>query len=146
MWKLYLSSNLGIAIKSSIERLIKSFEIEDRYDIYVGEVNYLDYEKDLFNYGNVFCYFFNKRKSFDHEKEIRALVSHAIENPKRKANEPYDGFGVNIKIDINKLIEKIYVAPFSPEWYFDLIKSVLKRYDIQFDIVQSSLNDEPLFW
>ena len=92
MWKLYLSSNLGIAIKSSIERLIKSFEIEDRYDIYVGEVNYLDYEKDLFNYGNVFCYFFNKRKSFDHEKEIRALVSHAIENPKRKVNEAYDVF------------------------------------------------------
>ena len=146
MWKLYSYSNLGIAIKSSVGRLIKSFTIEERYDIYIGEVNYLDYEKDFFNYGNIFCYFFNKRKSFEHEKEIRALVSHAIKNPKRKANESYDGFGVNIKVDLNELIENIYVSPFSPLWYHDLVISVLKRYNTKFDVLQSSLNNEPLFW
>lgn len=146
MWKLYSHSNLGIAIKSTIEKLINSIQVEERYNIYIGEINYLDYENDSFNFGNVFHYFLNKRKSFEHEKELRALVSHAIENPKRKANEPYDEFGINIKVDINELIEDIYIAPFSPQWYFDLIQSVSKRYNFRFKILPSSLDSEPLFW
>ena len=146
MWKLYSNFNLGIAIKSSVGGLMKSFSIEERYDIYIGEVNYLDYEKDFFNYGNIFCYFCNKRESFECEKEIRAMVSHALENPERKANESYDGLGVNIKVDLNQLIENIYIAPFSPPWYFDLVKSVLKRYNTEFDVSPSSLDREPLFW
>lgn len=146
MWKLYSNSNLGIAIKSTVGSLIKSLSIEDRYDIIIGEVSYLDYEKDSFNYGNIICYFFNKRKSFECEKELRAMVSHAGENPKRKANESFDEFGVNVKVNLNQLIENIFVAPFSPLWYRDLVKSVLKRYNTEFDVLQSSLDSEPLFW
>jgi hypothetical protein len=146
MWKLYSKSNLGIAIKSNVGRLINSFSVEDVYDVFVGRINYLDYEKEYFNYGNIFCYFFNKRKSFECEKELRAMVSLAIENPKRKANESYDQFGINIKINLNELIENIFIAPFSPFWYRELIKSVLKRYNTGFNVLPSSLDNEPLFW
>ena len=146
MWKLYSRSNLGIAIKSSVGRLIDSFSNEDRYDVYIGKVDYLDYDKDLFNYGNIFCYFFNKRKSFECEKELRAMVSYGIENPKRKANEPYDGYGVNVKVELSQLIENILIAPFSPLWYRNLVESILKRYNTEFDVLPSSIDNEPLFW
>ena len=74
------------------------------------------------------------------------MVSHAIENPKRKANESYDEFGVNVKVSLTLLIESILVAPFSPLWYRDLVKSILKKYNTNFDVQPSSLDNEPLFW
>ena len=36
--------------------------------------------------------------------------------------------GINIKIDLSLLIEKIYVYPNVPTWFYELIKSIMKRY------------------
>ena len=87
MWKLYSASNMGLAIQSSIKSFIKSINIEDRFDVYLGKIDYLNYEADIFDYGNLFRYFLIKRKSFEHEKEVRALVNLGISNPKYGANE-----------------------------------------------------------
>jgi len=72
MWKLYLKSNEGIAIRSTFRRLRDSLK-DTKPDVYIGKVNYIDYEKD--NIPKDFLSpFLHKRKSFDHEKELRAIV------------------------------------------------------------------------
>jgi len=73
MWKLYLKSNEGVSIQSTYANLRQSF-IDDE-NIYLGVVQYIDYEAEWIRTGNnMLAAFMHKRKSFEHEREIRALV------------------------------------------------------------------------
>lgn len=145
MWNLYSHLHLGIAIRTTVESLIKSINKEERFHVFIGKINYLDYEKDKFDYGNIFCYFLNKRKSFEHEKEVRAIVDLGIENPISKANELHYDEGLYIKVNVNQLIESIYLAPYSPDWFVELVDSIKIRYGYNFDVRKSMLSTKPLF-
>lgn len=72
MWKLYLKSNEGIAVQSSYNKL-RDCIIDDE-QVLVGMVKYLDYEAEHIDPGNILSAFVYKRKSFEHEREVRALV------------------------------------------------------------------------
>jgi hypothetical protein len=53
MWKLYVSHNEGIAIQTTFGRLVGSFQGDesDLFQVYVGKVEYLDYEMDRHDEG-----------------------------------------------------------------------------------------------
>lgn len=74
MWKLYSSSNEGISIQSTFERLTECFQKYTDHSIFIGKVEYIDYDKDWLPEGNLFYPFVHKRKSFEHEQEIRAVI------------------------------------------------------------------------
>lgn len=77
MWKLYSKNDDGIAIQSTYERLSESFN-KSTNDIYIGEVEYIDYDTWKPEDGsplNEFMRFIYKRKPFEHEKELRAVTS-----------------------------------------------------------------------
>ena len=101
---------------------------------------------------NDFIRFLHKRKSFQHEQELRAVISKFPKAPKTDENIPTMDItqetiehGVAINIDINTLIQKIYISPEAPSWHFDLIRGVTSKYGYNFDVVQSQLNENPLF-
>jgi hypothetical protein len=148
MWKLYLKSNEGISIRSTFSRLKECFK-DDKHDVYIGKVKYIDYEKDWLPEGNLFYPFVHKRKSFEHEQELRAVVN--VIPPAAIKNETFDlsmtsqDDGIAIKVDLDILIESIYVAPTSPPWLFDLVRSVSKQYKINKEITQSSLDEKPVY-
>jgi hypothetical protein len=48
--------------------------------------------------------------------------------------------GLYIKVDLDKLIESIYVAPGSPGWFVDLLKRMMKRYALNVPILFSELD------
>ena len=73
MWKLYLKSNEGIAIQSTYRKLRLSLIDEEK--VFLGVVKYIDYEKEWIDAGNLFSPFVHKRRSFEHEREVRALVT-----------------------------------------------------------------------
>jgi len=54
MWKVYLSSKEGIAIKTTIHKLKKSFENNTEDKIYIGAISYNDYDFNSIemNYNN----------------------------------------------------------------------------------------------
>lgn len=52
---------------------------------------------------------------------------------------------MQIKVDIETLIEKIHIAPNAPKWFTELVDNVIKRYGYKFEIIQSQLNNDPLF-
>ena len=143
MWKLYLKSDEGIAIQSTFNCLKKCI-IDDEETVYIGKVKYIDYETEFINAGNMLEPFVHKRKSFEHEKEIRALI---VKWP--TAKEGFDMTketikdGLLIKIDIEALIQKIYVAPNAPKWFSDLVKAVVNRYGYSFDVIHSQLDSAP---
>lgn len=142
MWKLYLKSNDGIAIQTTYTKLNESLK-DAKEDVYIGMVNYIDYESEWMPEGNVFYPFAHKRKSFAHENELRAITYRFPGSPKK----PVDPFeeGININLDIDKLIENIYIAPGSPAWVTQLIKSVAKKYEIRAPVINSRLAEEPVY-
>jgi len=78
MWKLYLSSGEGVAVRSSFNRLVGSFP---RYHqepnallIYAGLVSYVDYDTEIIPLNNAYWPFVHKRMSFQHENEVRAVL------------------------------------------------------------------------
>lgn len=144
MWDLYLKSNEGVAIQSTYSKLKKSLTDDEK--IYLGVVKYLDYDTEYINPGNVLSPFVHKRKSFEHEREVRAVSIRwpTGENGVDFTSETMD-VGVQIKADLEVLIEKIYVAPNAPIWFANLVQSAVNRYGYKFEVIHSKLNESPLF-
>jgi hypothetical protein len=141
MWELYLKSDEGVAVQSTYRKLRDSFIDDEK--VYVGVVRYIDYEKEWIDAGNLFGPYVHKRKSFEHEREVRALVA---QWPKRfDAEQETIGHGVKIRVDIERLMERIYVAPTAPSWFAELIQAVIQRYGYGFEVAQSQLNVEPVY-
>ncbi len=145
MWKLYLKSNEGIAIQSTFGRLKDCFK-QNTPDIYIGKVHYRDYLTEKIPGNNFFAPFLHKRKSFEHEKEVRALL---IEYTWTKDGLPNlskapSSDGIGVPVDLEKLVANIYVAPENPKWFFELVKSVTKRYGLSKPL-QSALDAKPLY-
>lgn len=136
MWSLYLKSNEGIAIQSTYQRFCRSFH-ETSIPVFIGKVRYIDYEIEAFNDpGNMFSAFLHKRKSFEHEHEVRAIVTHD--------KTPGD-YGQYVPTDLGILIEAIHIAPNAPAWFFQLVKVTLDRFDISVPVLQSDLVKKPLY-
>jgi len=53
--------------------------------------------------------------------------------------------GLSVQVDIKSLIEKIYVSPNAPDWYFELVQKIVFRYRLEVDVTQSSLSEQPIF-
>lgn len=151
MWKLYSDSNRAICIQSSYRVLKDLLPVNAT----VGKVHYLDYDKDLMPgqglLRSMVSPFFHKRKAFEHEREIRAVIRqmHPME-PNRKYS--YDEIQslphpmiVKIQVDLNQLIQQVLVAPTAPRWFNDLVGNVLKRYELSKEVFQSSLDGKPTF-
>ena len=110
MWRLYLDSNEGIAIKTNVKKLINSFvETEDKINI--SKVRYLNYEKDIWydaiqypikSY-NMFIPLIHKREEFKQEEEVRLI--HSIKNEFELDEfwnaQPFPN-GRNISINVRK--------------------------------------------
>jgi hypothetical protein len=90
-----------------------------------------------------------KRKSFEHERELRAVAFEVEE--RSQANvilkmDPLPGGGVAIPVDVEKLVEKVYVAPKTPGWFRDVVESALRQYGFSgIPVAQSKLYDAPLY-
>jgi hypothetical protein len=149
MWRLYLKSNEGIAIESTFNKLRQCFK-EKTPDIHIGMVQYIDYKNDIISKQNLFYPYLYKRKSFEHEKELRAVIIHIdfMQTPEGPLDISKPAFedGMNVSIaDLDLLINKIYLAPTSPEWQFDLVRSITNKYGLANKVFKSDLDSEPLF-
>lgn len=147
MWSLYLKTQEGIAIQSSYERLIESLSQYSDFGVYIGMVNYIDYELDAISLSHGLYPFIHKRKSFEHEKELRALIW-TIEHGKNASganNKFKDVDGLNVPVNLNALIERVFVAPTAPVWVRELIESIVKRFGLSASVVQSKLLESPFY-
>ena len=101
-----------------------------------------------------------KRKSFEYEKEIRALIylpdnslgeeqvlanesdnekgnsesRRRIFNPKHLTDK-----GKYVSTDLDVLIESIYVAPYAESWFKDVVESLLSKYQVNKKVIKSDL-------
>jgi hypothetical protein len=132
MWELYLNRGEGVAIQTTIGRLIEAFS-KTQENVYIGQVYYVDYEKDKFPWNNLFYLALHKRKSFEHE--VRAIVMDV------QVNIP----GKLIAVDLDILIDNIYIAPNAPVWIHALVTKMISKYGLNKKVVHSGLEQGPLY-
>jgi hypothetical protein len=124
MWDLYAKS--GIAIKTTFKKLKDSLDKGTPELIKFGLVEYTDFTSEWMAEDNLCPRFFLKRKSFEHEKELRAVLQLELEGPtvmvrdgKRYVEDVRDTSdpkqkterGRYVTADIHTLISEIYIAP-----------------------------------
>ena len=126
MWKMYAKSVDAVAVLSSVGRLKECFSALD-YPIFIGEVSYRDYDSDTYTVGNFFLPFVSKRKSFEYERELRAMTSAHL--PPRMDLEAV-GKGLFMPVDLELLLDCVFVAPEVDEWLLELVTSVLRKYEL----------------
>jgi hypothetical protein len=137
MWQIFTQNSEGLAIQSTIGRLQESLIPETNFNQYIGEVNYIDYKKEHIPFDDMFFPFLFKRKSFQYEGEVRIITD--IGKSDIKINE-----GLKINVDINQLIEKIYIHPKSENWYKNLVIQLVKQLGFDFTIEKSDLESDIL--
>ncbi|MCI9844062.1 hypothetical protein [Flavobacterium pectinovorum] len=137
MWQIFTQNSEGLAIQSTIGRLQKAVKPENNFDQYIGEVNYIDYKKEYIPFDDMFFPFLFKRKSFQYEREVRIITD--TSKSELKLND-----GIKINVDINQLIEKIYIHPKSENWYKKLVIELVERLGFGFEIEKSDLESDIL--
>lgn len=152
MWKIYLDGKNGIAIKSNVGKLKDCFQKSDD-DIFISKVHYRDFENvtfdELMNEQqnsmfegrssslNSFNY---KRKSFEHENELRVFyvdmpIPHVIKGGVHREPLNYK----RIDIDLNILVDEIVIAPFADIWFKTLVENLISKLGYKFNVTQSNL-------
>ncbi|MDY6285635.1 MAG: hypothetical protein SPL19_09590 [Fibrobacter sp.] len=133
MWKLYCPDlSQGLAIKTTYGKLFN--ELNQKEHIEIGRVQYIDYTKQMLGINGAFWY---KRKSFEHEKEVRAII-HRFHNTN-------DTLGINITISLENLISAIHISPMAPHWFVEMVKDVSRKYGLSKPILQSQMTVKPFY-
>jgi len=128
---------------------LTSLDDYEDFEIFIGKIKYIDYQIEVIPMGNLLAPFIYKRKSFEHEEELRALIwtpqhgKNDISNP--SSNKFKNVIGLYVPVRIEELIEKIYASPSAPKWIADLIRSLVNKYEINANVVQSDLAAKPLY-
>ncbi len=145
MWKLYLKTDEGVAIQSTFKRLTECFN-EYEKDVFIGKVKYIDYKTEWLPEGNSFYPFLHKRKSFEYEHEIRAIIQiFPVKNNKLDLTQEISDSGIYVSVNLDKLIERVFISPTAQTWFIDLINSIAKKYNLEKEVVQSSLAERPVY-
>ncbi len=131
MWKLYFTYGAGLAIESTVQQLRQSISDDS---LQIGDVRYVNFENDPIKKGHRHYGLFLKRKSFEHEQELRATVLLKKE-----------GKGAFVNCDLEKLITKIYIAPLAPTYFREVVYDICSANirSLHKPVIQSSLLDKP---
>ena len=145
MWKLYAGNGEGIAIKTTYRSLNES--LTGKGLTYLGRVNYVDYNTTHIKDNDPVAPFIHKRTSFEHEREVRAI----IRKPYRADNQIIvDGpdicdVGIYCGVDVDTLIMEVFVPPYVEDWFAELVQAIAKTYGLQAPVKRSSLSALPVW-
>lgn len=147
LWKIY--SGESLAIQSDVGRLKRCFHAERRRQIQLGQVEYVeDPEGEVTDKADLTKALLTKRSVFDYEREIRAFM---FDWPPVETAADFDGLdipaGFPVSVDLNILIECVYVSPNQTGWFKSLIESTLARYGYGKKLVKwSRMGQKPEYW
>lgn len=132
LWRLYCPpTTAGVAIKTTFGDLKAAFDQD--LSIKLGRVKYLDFRSQFAGLNEAV---FRKRRSLQHEQEVRAVIR---TRPEREA------LGLARPVDLSALVKEVVTSPFAPAWFGAIVGDLLLRYDLPVPIRTSELLSEPFF-
>jgi hypothetical protein len=155
LWKIFSKEKNSICIQSTYATLCSLLD----NDVYLGVVSYEDANPEESIHENMISYLFRKRKFFQYENEVRAVIRKYNEYEQQILDKRnYDGnslirnkveTSVHINLPINtqrsidphSLISKIIVNPESEDWFFEFVKETVIKY---FGFTQDQIKESDL--
>ena len=132
MWSAYATHGEGVAIKTTVDRLIRSYTGEALVTIL--DVNYIDYKNETVQPQgdriNVLRFFSAKRIFYKPEQELRLIYESS------KADE-FSSF--QIPIDIDTLVEELRVGPNANSDILSAIRTLVSAAGCHFPVLNSEL-------
>ena len=136
MWKQYGTHMGSVAILTTYGTLVESLPQRSM----VGSVQYLDYrgteEKDSLRDKSMLDAFMSKRKQFEYEKEVRAII----------CDQHADECGIKVVVHVKEIVQAIIVQPDASPWIREAIKKLLDRYDMGQKVRSSVLDIDDLWF
>jgi hypothetical protein len=126
MWAIY-GANHGIALQSRLGLLKSALAVEDRPVAIVR----VQYGSSLGKTEPSIRLASRKRNSFSHEREIRAMVVVELSND----------VGTPVNVDLQILIEKMYLWPLAPSWMLEVVRTEVRLHGLDKPIGKSALYD-----
>jgi hypothetical protein len=142
MWRLYVSGNEGIAIKTDVGTLGRLISRDDRH-AFIGRIQYRGQprqEAQLLKFDLGWCLgpetvpayeqnVFLKNSCYRHEQEVRAIIyraryyEHADYESTMEA--PQKTTGEFVGVDLSQLIQRIVVSPGFPSWAIGALQDIV---------------------
>ena len=138
MWSLYAKNTDAIAIKTTVKRFLDVLPSQAS----IGLVKYVDYTQSWISEDNPVHRYFHKRLSFQHEHELRAVVD--LSDPHVPLFGRLVDDSLKVGVDLNYLVDEIFIGPKSTDWFVELVVAVCKRYGLKAVPTRSSLYDGPV--
>ena len=156
MWKEYVGSTEGVAIRSTLKRLDQSILAKQEFTT-IGKVNYVDfsrYDMGIYTGSRAGERALLKAKKYSFENEVR-IVTHNLVCPgclnpdgspptRTQLDGPgmYDPNrpGLYLQVKLRMLIETVITAPGAAPWFNDLVAKLCKRYQLDATVEKSKLN------
>jgi hypothetical protein len=135
MWKVYGAQ--GIAIQSTWRWLMEA--LPDGNEVAVGVIQYVDYDSTYISPHQPFLY---KDRIYEHEREIRAMVKRPPRELSILSVCRDHPSGIDIDVDLNRLIKRIYLAPGAGGWFRAVVEELLEKYGLGLKEVKNSIADE----
>jgi hypothetical protein len=136
MWRLYAPSGNGVAVRSTVARLISS--LRHTAPVNIHPITYLDFDADLPQIEEDTPDYFLlllKRIVFVHEAEVRLVAERAPDSP--------EGRGFSVRCDLATLVDEVVVSPYAPEWLCSVLDEVTKRLSPGLLVRASVIGDPP---
>ncbi len=158
MWREYGGGEQAVAIKSTVKQLIDNIGVpHDKHETHIGRVSYIDHKTHIMtkyhaNQGHERA-FMKDAEQFKHEKELRIVTLNIITrycvSPEGKPYEKsevqvknmnnFENPGLYVAGRLKKLISEIRVSPKADEWFYLLVKRIIKLNNIGIPVKRSKL-------
>lgn len=135
MWKVY-SDNFGVCLQSTYGDLYQGFSdgewemVKECNRIFAGKVSYINTRTETIPQDYSSRPFMYKIEEFAYENELRFVIYDPNEKSQFK----------KIQVNPEKLINRIYISPFAPDWFEDVIRDLCKKYGVSSEIIKSEMN------
>lgn len=128
LWKIYGGKEPGVSIRTTVGRLRNS--INSKNQNFSEEIIFakVKYQNRLDDPSCKIEATITKREFYDFEKELRLIIfnEHKFDED---CQVPYElNIGRRINIDLNKLIEGIYISPFSNNNFKKNISKIIEKF------------------
>jgi hypothetical protein len=135
MWKLYASQDEAICIQSTFNALRQL--LPDK--AFLGTVKYIDYDTEYISVTDAFQNIVHKRKSFEHERELRAVLWKPISDDIELAGDS----GMIVPIDLNGLIHNVFISPSANSILDEVVRGLKSTYKLDAPTHYSRVNERP---
>jgi hypothetical protein len=139
MWRTYVGSGEGVALRSTFRRLQRAFHGGDQPTVHIRMVHYTDHSKAVPDQ-TPFDALLHKRNWYRYEQEVRAMCHYGGPDEDESAAAPKV---FPVPVDIEELVEHVVVMPKAADWFICLAQEATDRFGFPNLPIQRSDMDQP---